>query len=91
MAFLLLSVRVRRAHRDPKDAVGPEEVPSVLFFPYCDFPTDQPLVMVDSPSNFTTNNGAFAIHRVLLAALVRLVWLVSLDLQSVTGSKRESL
>lgn len=30
--FLLLSVRVRQAHRDPKDAVGLEEVPSVHLF-----------------------------------------------------------
>lgn len=29
--FLLLLVRVRRAHQDPKDVVDPEEVPSVHF------------------------------------------------------------
>lgn len=45
----------------------------------------------DSFSDFATNNGVFAINRVLLVALVRLVRLVSLDLQSVTGSKCESL
>lgn len=49
------------------------------------------LLLKEPFSDFTINNGVFAISRVLLEALVRLVRLVSLDLQSVTGSKCESL
>lgn len=49
------------------------------------------LLLKESFSDFTINNGVFAFSRVLLEALVRLVRLVSLDLQSVTGSKCESL
>lgn len=49
------------------------------------------LLLKESFSDFTINNGVFTFSRVLLEALVRLVQLVSLDLQSVTGSKCESL
>lgn len=49
------------------------------------------LLLKDSLSDFTINSGVFAINRVLLVALVRLVRLVSPDLQSVTDSKYEPL
>lgn len=49
------------------------------------------LLLKDSLSDFTITSGVFAINRVLLVALVRLVRLVSPDLQSVTGSRYEPL
>lgn len=87
MDFLLLFVRVRRVHQDPKDAVDPEEVPSVHFLYLSDTFTQTKISTL--PQGL--NNGEFAINRVLLVALARLVQLVSPGLQSVTGSKCESL
>lgn len=69
---------------------------STLPFLCCDFHTDRPppmvecgkcvLVLKDSFCDFTTKNGVFAINRVLVVVLVRLVRLVSPDLQSVAAA-----
>lgn len=54
MDFLLLFVRVRRAHQDPKDAVDPEEVPSVHFL----FLT-VPFTLTSHPSGWNVGNLCF--------------------------------